>query len=208
MKLLYIDWKNYSNTLKYKTIPDSQIANRVLFYYIYTIRQHNGMRPQDIVILLKIIAKGQVAWQNKDLAAELFISQSEVSESLYRSAMAGLIDADQRKKVYRQSLMEFLEHGIHYVFPAMPSTMINGVYTAHSHPYMQLEFKTESLHYVWPDAKGEVRGLSILPFYKEQVKAVKQDEQLLLMLALLDVIQVGRVREMKYAIGKLKELIG
>ena len=73
------------------------------------MRQHNGMRPQDIVILLKIIAKGDNPWQNKDLAAELYISPSEISESLNRSAMAGLIDADQRKKVYRQSLMEFLE---------------------------------------------------------------------------------------------------
>lgn len=172
------------------------------------MRQHNGMRPQDIVILLKIIAKGQENWQNKDLAAELFISQSEVSESLYRSAMAGLIDADKRKIVYRQSLMEFLEHGLHYVFPAHPGTMVNGIYTAHSHPYMQQEFKTDSLQYVWPDPKGGVRGLSIPPFYKEQVKAVKQDEQLYLMLALLDVIRVGRVREMKYAIGKLKEMIG
>jgi len=172
------------------------------------MRQHNGMRPQDIVILLKIIAKGQESWQNKDLAAELYISPSEISESLNRSAMAGLIDTDLRKKVFRQSLMEFLEHGLHYVFPAMPGTLVNGVYTAHSHPYMQLEFKSESLHYVWPDTKGEVRGLSIQPFYKEQVKAVKQDEQLYLMLALIDVIRVGRVREMKYAIAKLKEMIG
>lgn len=166
------------------------------------------MRPQDIVILLKIIAKREEPWQNKDLAAELFISQSEVSESLYRSAIAGLIDADKRKKVYRQSMMEFLEHGLHYVFPAFPGTMVNGIYTAHSHPFMQLEFKTESLHYVWPDTRAEARGLSIQPFYKEQVKAVKQDEQLYLMLALLDVIRVGRVREMKYAITKLKEMIG
>ena len=137
------------------------------------MRQHNGMRPQDIVILLKIIAKGDNPWQNKDLAAELYISPSEISESLNRSAMAGLIDADQRKKVYRQSLMEFLEHGLHYVFPAIPGTLVTGIYTAHSHPFMQLEFKTESLHYVWPYAKGEVIGLSIQPFYKEQVKAVK-----------------------------------
>ena len=172
------------------------------------MRQHNGMRPQDIVILLKIIAKGDNPWQNKDLAAELYISPSEISESLNRSAMAGLIDADQRKKVYRQSLMEFLEHGLHYVFPAIPGTLVTGIYTAHSHPFMQLEFKTESLHYVWPYAKGEVIGLSIQPFYKEQVKAVQEDEQLYQMLALIDVIRVGRVREMKYAIAKLKEMIG
>lgn len=165
------------------------------------------MRPQDIVILLKIIAKGNLPWQNKDLAAELYISPSEISESLYRSSLSGLIDADQRKKVYRQSIMEFLEHGLHYVFPTEPGTMVNGIYTGHSHPFMQQQFKAETLHYVWPEGRGNVRGLSIEPLYKGQVKAALQDEKLYLMLALLDVIRVGRVREFKVAIDELKKLI-
>ncbi len=165
------------------------------------------MRPQDIVILLKIIGKGNQPWQNKDLAAELYISPSEISESLYRSSLGGLIDADHRKKVFRQSVMEFLEHGLHYVFPAAPGTMVNGIYTAHSHPFMQRHFNAENLHYVWPDARGNVRGLSIEPLYKQQVKASLQDEKLYLMLALLDVIRVGRVREFKVAIDELKKMI-
>jgi hypothetical protein len=170
------------------------------------MRKHNGMRPQDIVILLKIISKKNMLWQNKDLANELFISQSEISDSLNRSALAGLIDQGKKKKVYRKSLMEFIEHGLHYVFPALPGGMVNGVYTAHSHPFMQKNFSSE-IHYVWPDVKGEVRGLSIEPLYKEQVKAVRSDDFLYLMLALIDVIRVGRVREMELAIKKLKEEI-
>jgi Mn-dependent DtxR family transcriptional regulator len=75
------------------------------------MRQHNGMRPQDVVILLKIITKKDRPWQNKDLAGELFISPAEVSDSLSRSEVAGLIDAS-KKIVFRQSLMEFLEHGL------------------------------------------------------------------------------------------------
>src|SRR5882762_1938404 len=138
------------------------------------MRKHNGMRPQDIVVLLKIVAKGEQPWQNKDLAAELFISSSEISESLNRSGMAGLIEHEKRKSVYRQSLMEFIEHGLHYVFPALPGTMVNGLYTAHSHFFMQKNFESE-LHYVWPDSRGEVRGLSIEPLYKYQVQAAKQD---------------------------------
>ncbi|PZR22459.1 MAG: hypothetical protein DI535_26190 [Citrobacter freundii] len=171
------------------------------------MRKHNGMRPQDVVILLKIIAKSDKPWQNKDLAAELFISSSEISESLYRSSMAGLIDADKRKIVYKQNLMEFLEHGLHYVFPVEPSRMENGLYTAHSHPYMREQIKSESLAYVWPDPRGDVRGLAIEPLYQHQVKAAQQDEKLYLMLALLDVIRVGRVRELKIAVAKLKELL-
>ncbi len=168
------------------------------------------MRPQDIPILLKIVAKGEQLWQNKDLASELFISQSEISESLHRSAVGGLIDPENKKKVYRQSLLEFLEFGVHHVFPAEPGTIVNGIYTAHSHSRIQAAFKgskKDALNYVWPDARGKYRGLRIEPLWKDQVKAALQDEKLYYMLALVDVIRVGQVREVKFAIGELKSLI-
>lgn len=164
------------------------------------------MRPQDVVVLLQIIAKEDQPWQNKDLAAELFISPPEISESLYRSAMGGLIESENKKKVYRQSLMEYLEHGLHYVFPALPGTMINGLYTAHLHPFMQKQFSSE-LNYVWPDLRGKVRGLSIEPLYKNQVSAARLNPRLYLMLALVYVIRVGRVREIKVAVGELQKMI-
>jgi len=170
------------------------------------MRKHNGMRPQDIAVLLKIISKKEQPWQNKDLASELFISQSEISDSLNRNSMGGLIENEKKKKVFRKSLMEFIEHGLHYVFPVLPGTVVNGLYTAHSHPFMQQHFSSE-LNYVWPDPRGDVRGLSIEPLYKEQAKAARQDVTLYLMLALIDVIRVGRVRETELAIRELKKLI-
>ena len=51
----------------------------------------------------------------KNLAFQLGISQSEVSESLNRSMEAGLID-ESKKIVNRIALVEFLIHGIKYVF--------------------------------------------------------------------------------------------
>lgn len=171
------------------------------------MRQHNGMRPQDVAVLLKIVAKGDIPWQKKDLAAELQISSSEISESLHRSSISGLVDADQKKKVYRQSLMEFLEHGLQYVFPVLPGTVVNGMYTAHSHPFMRQYFSSGGTQYVWPHPRGNVRGLSIEPLYKFQVNAATQDEKLYLLLALSDVIRVGRAREKKVAIEELKKYI-
>jgi hypothetical protein len=165
--------------------------------------EHNGMRPQDIVVLLKIIAGSGQRWQNKDLAAELFLSPAEISYSLHRSDAGRLMDYTGSRTVYRQSLMEFIEHGLPYVFPASPGTMVNGVYTAHSHPFMQKQFSSE-MNYVWPYPNGEVRGLAIKPLYPGQVKAALLDPKLYLMLALIDVIRVGRVREMKVAIEELK----
>lgn len=169
------------------------------------MRKHSGMRPQDIVILLKIISKGNLPLQNKNLAYELSISQSEVSDSLNRSLVAGLLNGE-KKKVHKKSLLEFLQHGLHYVFPAVPGGPANGIATAHSHPFMKKQFSSE-LDYVWPDARGELRGYSIEPLYKEVVKAVQQDENLYKMLALIDVIRVGRVREFNVAVAELKKMI-
>jgi len=81
------------------------------------------MRPQDIAVLLKIISKGNTPWRHQDLSNELFISQSEISESLHRNQIAGLIDGD-KKKVYRQSLLNFIEYGLRYVYPAKPGAIV------------------------------------------------------------------------------------
>lgn len=163
------------------------------------------MRPQDIVVLLKIVALGKNPWQVKDLAYSLSISQSEVSEALNRNYIASLVDYD-KKRVNRQSLMEFLQYGLHYVFPQQPGAMVNGIVTAHSHPYMKKYFDSETI-YVWPDLHGKERGLSVEPFYPKQVEAVKHDEELYKLLALVDVIRVGRRREINLAVDELSKII-
>ena len=48
------------------------------------------MRPQDVAILLKIVAKDQEDWQIQPLSNDLRISIAEISESLNRSRMAAL----------------------------------------------------------------------------------------------------------------------
>lgn len=171
------------------------------------MRKHNGMRPQDIVILLKITTfPKNDGWKVMDLVKSLYLSQSEISESLNRSSLAGLIDVTKRK-VMRLSLMEFLEYGIHYVFPQHPGALVRGMPTAHSHPYMKTKI-ISSEYYVWPDANdGEVRGQAIEPLAKSVVKAAREDDVLYKLLALTDVIRVGKTREVKIALAELKKMI-
>jgi hypothetical protein len=169
------------------------------------MRKHNGMRPQDVAVLLKIIAAGNGSWQNKDLSAALSLSASEISESLNRSQIAGLIDG-KKKKVSRQFLMEFLEHGLRYVFPAEPGSLTRGIPTAHAHPFMSNLFPSDE-PYVWPESVGKVRGVAIEPLYEGATKAIRSDEDLYKLLALVDVIRVGKVRERKVAIEELKKTI-
>lgn len=161
------------------------------------------MRPQDIVILVKILIMEDTNWQLKDLASSLYISNSEISESLERSAYAGLIDFGKRN-VHRSNLVDFLIHGMKYVFPAQAGILTRGVPTAHSHPFMQSFISSEQA-YVWPSATGTVLGQAVEPFYANQVKAIEQDEELYRLLALLDVIRVGKLREKAVAEKELKE---
>lgn len=169
------------------------------------MKSHNGMRPQDIVVLLKILTISDKNWQYRDISSALYLSTSEISESLHRSHIAGLVD-ERRRRVFRQSLMEFIEHGLHYVFPQQPGTMVTGVPTAHAHPVFKSHFAAE-LNYVWPDENGGIRGLSIIPLYKGVTKAVKTDEQLYLLLAAIDIIRVGKTRELKVALDILHKII-
>ena len=163
------------------------------------------MRPQDVVILLKILTGKEPNWQYRDLAALLFMSISEISESLNRSHLAGLVD-ETKRKVRRQSLMEFIEHGLHYVFPQLPGRLVTGVPTAHSHPFYSKKLVSD-MNYVWPDMDGPVKGLAIQPLYKTVTKAIKKDELLYKLLASIDIIRVGNTRELKLALQELYKSI-
>ncbi|MBL7877930.1 MAG: hypothetical protein JNL53_19855 [Cyclobacteriaceae bacterium] len=161
------------------------------------------MRPHDIVILLKIAAKGSQNWLMKDLAIELGISASEVSESINRSAQAGLLAKD-KKRLMRSAILEFLQYGLPYVFPQQPGALVRGIPTAHSAPPLDKLIQSTEL-YVWPSAKGNARGQAIEPLYKSVVNAIEKDSNLYELLALVDALRVGRVREKQLAMEELKK---
>ncbi len=163
------------------------------------------MRPQDIVILLKIVSLGNRPWQQRDLATGLDISVSEISVSLNRSHIAGLIDG-AKKNAHRQALFEFLQYGLRYVFPEVPGSIVIGVPTAHSHPYFRDKFVSKE-NYVWPDENGEIRGQSIEPLHPGVPGAVVKDQVLYKLLASVDILRVGRKREIEAAKELLKRII-
>jgi hypothetical protein len=168
------------------------------------MRKHTGMRPHDIPVLIKVFIIQEKPWLIKDLATHLHISQSEVSESLHRSMYAGLID-EQKQKIQAQSFYEFIIYGLPYVFPQKPGPLARGIPTAHSHPALQNKFVSDT-KYIWPHPDGRDVGFAIKPFYPKQIIAVRQDDQLYLMLSLIEVIRVGKAREVKYARAQLMKL--
>jgi hypothetical protein len=161
------------------------------------------MKPQDVVILLKIIALGTDTWLQKPLAESLGMSQSEVSQSVVRSQYAGLLFGNG-KQVMKSALFEFLQFGIAYAFPQKPGAMVRGIATAHSAPPLaDLVESTEN--YVWPSAKGTLRGHGIAPLYSSVPEAALKDPKLHELLALTDALRVGKVREKALAMEELKK---
>ena len=62
-------------------------------------------------------------------------------------------------------------------------------------------------NYVWASPKGQMRGQAIEPLYKSVVKAVAGDPLLYELLALVDAVRVGRIREKELAVEQLKKRI-
>lgn len=160
------------------------------------------MRPQDIVIILKIAAKQNKNWFMKDLSHELGISASEVSESINRSIIAGLIFPD-KKRLMKTAIIDFLQFGLPYVYPQQPGALVRGLATAHSASPLKNIIESEEA-YVWPYGKGELRGQSIEPLYPNLPEACLKDEKFYELMALCDVLRVGRAREKIMAIEELK----
>lgn len=169
------------------------------------MKKHSGMRPHDVVILLKIASKGNRKWLMKDLAYELGISASEISESINRSMFAGLLSTD-KKSIMKYALLEFLEHGFRYVYPQQPGAIVRGLATAHSALPLATEISSDDA-YVWPYAHGKLRGQAIEPLHPKIPEAALKDVGFYELMALVDALRVGKVREQRIAIDMLKEKI-
>lgn len=173
---------------------------------LYMKTQSNQIKPQDVLLLLKIVSDENPSWNQKPVAEALGLSQSEVSESVARSKYAGLLEP-KGKKVMKMALMEFLQYGLRYVFPQKPGAVVRGVPTSHSaSPLKQEILSTEA--YVWPYGKGTVRGHSIIPLYPSVPEAALKDENLYELLVLTDALRVGRAREENLAVAELKKRLG
>jgi len=175
--------------------------SRIIYSYY---EKHTGMRPQDIIILLKIILIKDNNWRNIDIANDLQISPSEVSEALNRCKIARLIDSSKRT-VRMNSFKEFLIYGLKYVFPAEPGPIVKGIPTAHSAYPINQHIMTSNDIYVWQYAKGNTRGQAIEPLYRTIPAIIQKEPMLYELLVIVDTIRVGRVREINIAIQELEK---
>jgi len=163
------------------------------------MRKFNGLRPQDVALLLKLMAHPSQTWLGKDLAHSLHLSASEVSEALARCRFSRLLAADPHTlTVHRQALLDFLCYGLPYAFAIQPGAPARGLATGASAPPLQQTFGPEPA-YVWPGAVGSQWGVAVEPLYPQAPAAAAHDATLYALLALTDALRLGRPREVKLA---------
>jgi hypothetical protein len=161
------------------------------------------LKPQDIVILLKLVSLGDRPWSYNVLAVELAMSPSEVHSGVKRAAAARLLDPQRNVPILR-ALQEFLVHGVKYAFPPDRGPLTRGLPTAYAAPPLNsLIVLPDEPPPVWPDPEGKVRGYAFSPLYPSVPKAAAQDPLLYELLALVDAIRDGRARERELAIKEL-----
>jgi hypothetical protein len=166
------------------------------------------LKPQDIVVLLKLVALREHPWSYASLANDLFMSTSEVHAGIKRAVAAHLMDTTA-KHVLKQALEEFIIHGVKYAYPPDRGGLTRGIPTGYAAaPLKAMISQPSEPPPVWPDPEGDTRGNEFSPLYKSVPKAARKDMKLYELLALIDAIRDGRAREREIAIRELKVRLG
>jgi hypothetical protein len=178
-------------------------------YSLYAIREWRMpivLKPQDILVLLKLIAVGRQSWAYGPLAVELGMSPSEVHSAIKRAQHAELVNTHEGVTAPNvTNLEEFLIHGLKYAFKPDRGELTRGIPTAYAAPPLASQLAAgDEPPPVWPDPEGNTRGISFSPLYKAATFAARRDAKLYELLALVDAIRGGRARERQLATRELQ----
>lgn len=166
-----------------------------------------ALKSQDVVVLLKLCGYETAMRPPYSLiASDIGMSRSEINASVKRLRSARLINPKELGELpILAAAEEFLIHAVKYAFPAQRGHFVRGMPTSYAaEPLKKLIVSGNDPIPVWPFAKGEKKGLSLMPLYPTVPEAAKRDPVLYARLAMLDAIRDGGARERKLA---EKELI-
>jgi len=161
------------------------------------------LKPQDLVAAI-YLSLHEGPWTYPALSAALGLSASEAHAAVKRAQASGLVNLHTRKPM-KAELLEFLLHGVRYVYPVQRGALTRGLPTSHAAPPLngRIMKSANDATPVWPDPQGKVRGEAWAPLYPKAVDACRRDESLYEILALVDAIRGGRARERAIAADEL-----
>ena len=160
------------------------------------------LRPQDLLVLLKMACNASHAYTYPELSLQLGISVSEAHGSKKRLTAAQLLvpNEESGSVVNRKAARDFVITGARYAFPGSLGTLARGMPTAHSAPpLVEMLAAHEEDAIVWPTPDGKTRGLCLTPLYPSVPDAAARDSELYECLALFDALRAGTTRERELA---------
>jgi hypothetical protein len=165
------------------------------------------LKPQDLVVAVKLAVNRQRDFGLAELAAELGMALSSVHGAIVRGEQGRLLSRSAGSiRAIRSAVSEFVVHGAKYSFPAQLGPTTRGTATSIGGPTLRRHFEsTDQFCPVWPDPEGSSRGPGLIPLYPGLAKATSKDENLYDTLTLLDALRVGAAREREMAVLALEE---
>ena len=165
----------------------------------------NALKPQDVLVLLKLVLIREPGWSYAGLAGDLGMSVSEVHAAVKRLVAAQLFFEDSRT-VFRGNAVEFLVHGVRFAFPSTWGSQTVGLPTAYAAPPLNERIRAgDALPPVWTSGLGTTSGIALTPLYRSVPEAAHRDSQLYELLALVDALRIGKARERMMAAEFIRE---
>lgn len=167
------------------------------------------LKPQDILVALKLVALGREKWTYASLAESLGLSVSETHAAVKRGLESRLLTKlewdGQKAERPLPALIQIerlIVDGLPYIMPTPLSArkVCMGMPTADGVSPLDDEFFKASPGYlppVWPVRGGQMKGWALAPIYRTCPFAAKGDTRLYELLTLADGMRVlqARVRE-------------
>jgi hypothetical protein len=167
------------------------------------MRNFHGLKPQDIMLMMKLLVEPDLP-QNV-LANELSISTAEVSHGLKRLKVSQLML--ESGPVNKSAAIELLLHAIKYFFPPEFGTISAGIPTSYAKPGFKFVRYNNADIYVWPHPEGTRKGICLRPIHPSLPQACLKDDNLYTLASLVEMVRMGRAREVSIASKEIEKLI-
>lgn len=170
------------------------------------MRQNRVIKPQDVVILGKLISE-KVWPSQKDIGDSLKLSQAEISHALKTLDQIGLISLTT-KKINKLAVTEFITHGLKYIYPIEKKGTGRGMLIGPSSTTFKGRVQSDEYNYIWPDPNGNSKGIVVTPLLPELSNSVKENEILYTFLNVVEIFRgLGGVRHIQEAQKILKDIL-
>ncbi len=158
------------------------------------------LKPVDVAVMLYLLVHQRESFAQ--MSAMLGISKSTAHDAVVRLERAGLVHrlSGAGPRVAHGPALEFLLFGVPYAFAPVTVPRARGVLTGLAAPGASVDAETpEGLLMVWPSRLGNIPGIGVKPLVPAAPDTALRDPVLYRLLALVDALRMGDVREREYA---------